>query len=358
MTIFGYRIERRFWIIIGSIALVVIGLIVISGRSSDPSQQFLTEPAFPVSELSDLANERQFLTPYVEAYGLNEPESVEPFFSLTQFSGAPFKARVLIPPRDEAQSVRSDLVFSANNWEFTPAIFLTPDVPLPPSALQEKVSELESGRPLLLAFPAGQLRAEGQAEVTGLLYGHSQMIRPTADGTPTPVLLVSSARPLNPVELANPATNRADLGITYLQGRRLIEVRNVEWSSGRQIRMCLKISNRGNLPIDAWAGGGGLTGSYTAKSGQQGTFPAQVDELSTLASSEALPPQESVEGYLFFEQPPLAGPEERLRLVIPDFDNPDVPRLSTTIQVSADQFAPVAESDKAAAGRSTGGCLS
>jgi hypothetical protein len=369
MTIFGYRLERRFWIIIGLALIGIVAIIIISGRGTDPAQERLANPAVTPEgraiNLSALAGANNWLEEYISYQGgLFEPQEFTPFTQLSVYSGVPFKTQVLIPSRSVVQSARPELLFTKEGWDFYPALFLTPEIGISEDLLAQKNKELNDGQPLLLGFPQGSFpgisEEKGFAlkEITGLLYGHNAMLDPNYSGQQllAPTLLVYSERTVDPVELIRPATHRADLNATYLQGTRALDVRSVEWSSGKEIRVCLRFSNRGTRPIPPWQGGADISSSFILASGQEGSPTVEIDENSTLGQSQPLQPGNSVEGYVRFTQPPAAGPQPSINLVIPALNDSRNEAGRTTLKITAQQFVPVEQSAKSSGGQATGGC--
>ena len=355
MTLFGFRIKARFWVILGGVVLVLFTIFYLKSNQDEPYNP-IQEPYFPVSKLPKVAQDPNWMQPFISSYGIQEPQDYSAIEALSANAGYPFKVRVYIPSQEDALD-RPDLSAVQYGWRFVPAVFLDPSETLTKEALPNKTNELTAGVPMVIGFPEQSALTQGSPyEVTGLLYWHSAPLIPADEqlGPSSPVLLASSARVISPVELAAPATHRADLNISYDQNNMRINLKSVEWSSGLEARVCVSIANTGNMPVEPWQGLSAFRAEYSSGAGSSGGEP---DVYSPLGTQETMDPGVTTTGYIVFENPPLSSPDEGMTLTVPPL-NAGIQGIGTQLRITPDQFKSTSEIDRAARGAASSQCYS
>jgi hypothetical protein len=356
-------VSKRFWFLVAGIVLFFI-LVFTFLPSEEQVDPFVT-PAFSSQELSRL--QPDWIDPYISTYGLKRPENEETAF-INNYSlnvGTPFKFQVYIPT-EEAATERPSLQVEKFGWSFSPAIFLNPFTPINSENYANLEEGVTQGNPLVLGFPSGNTPTRGRPyEITGLLYWNSDLLSPPTteeqeSGFSTaPVILVASARPLAPTELANPTTHQADLNISYSSGPYKLDLKRIEWSSGREVRICTSLSNVGsNLPVQRWLGLDGFRAQYP-QGGGQGESPASPDPESPLGTQESLSIDSTITGYIIFDIPPASSPTEEMTLYVPGLNSLDPESGGqTVIQVTPGQFIDTSKTNMNERGDlASSGCL-
>jgi len=357
MRIGGYKISgvtRRFWLILAAVIVVFFLLIYFASSHKQEAGNPLSIPAFAVSQLQDHAQKPGWIEPYISYYGLKQPERAQYFTdNYTASVGLPFKFRVYIPSQDVLAD-RPDLNVSKDGWQFVPAIFLDPDKAVSPDGLTDQQLPAQ---PLILGFPEGQTPAAGQAyDITGLVYWNSKPLL-SNKGQSSPVILAASASPLATTDLENPTTHLADLNIVYQQNNMQLDLRKVEWSSGRQVRVCVALSNVGSpTPLPIWQGLSSFSAEYAQAVGQ-GSSTGEPDPNSPLATQSTINEGSSVVGYITFDQAPSGAPSSPMTLFVPPLNNISFGGAPTAITIKPPQFTDVSKVDYDTQGTASDGCF-
>jgi hypothetical protein len=356
-------VSKRFWFLIAGIILFFV--LLFSFLPSEEQVDPFVTPAFNTQELPGL--QPDWIDPYISTYGLRRPENEETAF-LNNYStnvGLPFKFQVYIPS-EEASAERPSLKVEKFGWSFSPAVFLNPFTPVSGEDYANLEGAVTEGSPLLLGFPSGNTPTRGRPyEITGLLYWNSDVLNPPtveesdSGFSPAPVILVASARPLAPTELASPTTHQADLDITYSSGPYTLDLKRIEWSSGRQVRICTSLTNSGsNVPVPRWLGLENFRAQYP-QGGGQGESTASPDQESPLGIQESLSINSTITGYIIFDIPPASSPEEEMTLYVPSLNSIEAENGGqTVIQVTPDQFSDTSQTNMNERGDlAASGCL-
>lgn len=352
MTVFGFHIRARFWVILGAIIVLIAGFVWFKGQQPEPYDP-LTQPAFSPSKLGKLGD--SWIDPYISYFGVRDPETSAPIANLTENLGTPFRFRVLLPSVQDA-STRPDLNLIKYGWQFQPAVFLPPTEAITENLVSEKLGDLENGTPIMMGFPRGSVPTGGGFyEITGLLYWHSILLKgPSQDGYGSaPVVLAASARPLNSVELMAPATHKANLNITYRQSGMQVTLKSLEWASGKQVRLCMSIANVATrAPMSAWGGLNGFRAYFPQASGQASTSGAP-DEFSPLGETNVMDYLSPVSGYIVFDAPPASEPDASMQLFVPSINTNGPP---TIVSVRKRQFRQMSTQDHSVRSGTDEGC--
>jgi hypothetical protein len=348
MTILGYHIERRFWIFLGILVFLIIGWIAFNRFSEKPDP--LNTPAFAISELPAAAQSDDWIDPFIELNGIRAATSVSDFNQVSVNRGQPFRAQVLIPSADEAADQRPDLLKRFKGWNLVPAIYLDPTETVNQEIIDERAANLSAEELIVVAFPEGQSigSSQGIYEVTGLLYGHSQMLGAEALA---PLVLASSVRNLTVDEFTNPTTDLADLDISFRRGNVQTNVRSIEWSSGKQVRVCLEFENVGSAPINPNDYMSAATATYRLANGSQADSLSEGFNPESPLNLTDIQPESKSAGFALFPAP-FEDPEETLTLRLP----PGPGRQPTIITVTQSQFQTAAEAAARSGGQAVGGC--
>lgn len=362
MKIGGVRItgvSKRFWYVAGGLGLF-LALVFYLISSQPPPANPLVVPAFPPEKLEK--QKPNWIEPYISAYGLRKPENFAAFTNNYSLNlGLPFRFRVAIPEQ-ETLLQRPSLNVQKYGYQFVPSVFLDPTLSVSSDDLVNLEEELISGQPLVVGFPQGATPAAGQAyEVTGLLYWNSdQLKRPTgeeAEALTAPVVIAASARPLATTELEAPTTHRAELDITYQERAQQLSIHRVEWSSGRQVRVCISMTNVGSPnPLVRWSGLDEFRAEFEQSVGQ-GSSTAVPDEMSPLSTQQVLDLNSTITGYVIFDMPPAAAPSSGMTLYVPPLNMAGTGPPSS-IEIKPDQFQDVSEIDRDSRGDASDGCYS
>jgi len=357
MTIWGFTIEKRFWYFsVGALALIIGLLFVISSKPA-PYDPYL-ESALPPNQLNTLSG--NWLDPYISEYGVTTPQSFEAFTSDYPINvGIPIRFRVYLPRADESAD-RPDLTLSKYGWQFTPGVWIPPQQAISAEELTTLTSEVLAADPAVVGFPEGKLPVLGEAyTVTGLLFWHTARLNPDAGlGAPSaPVILAGSDQFLTPAELASPTTHIADLDIAYRQNNLLLNLKRVEWSSGRQVRLCLSVTNTRSTTgsIDIWPGLSAIQASYPLVDGAKGVSIGEIDESGSLINQDLLERGTPATGYVVFPDGPSGEPNAGLRLTIPALNQAGA-GPPTEIDVQPNQFRDISVNDKITRSSATGEC--
>lgn len=295
-------ISRRFYFIVSGVILCIILLVELWPSSAPPANPYTT-PAFPPSLLSSPALQQGgWISNLISANGLFIPQQATDFTGVGYAShlGLPMQFAAFIFNPQTAQTARPDLVFQKDGYTFEPAEFLTPNVPVSLSTLTNS-SSLPT-QPLDLGFRSSATPVPNAAyEITGLLWWRSDLFSPQgtqAQGAPplaSPIIIVDSYRQLSDVELQAPTTQAATLDLNYEEGPLALDISNIEWSAGQQLRVCIQVTNISNQTQPMWSG----VGSMTADIGQ-GAETGTADPNSALSTTGQLLPYQSVAGYILF----------------------------------------------------------
>lgn len=347
-------VSRRFWyIVVGVLALLFVAFYMASKQKTTVVNP-LVYPAFPTKKLS--SEKPTWIEPYISDYGLREPESDDAFTkNYSNDVGLPFRFRVYIPSSD-AFSGRN-LNVNKYGWSFMPAIFLDPTTQYDADTLQN-IAQGSGSQPIELGFPSNQTPAAGQAyEVTGLLYWNTAQLGAGNAATTLPVILSASARPLADAELQAPTTHEAELDLTYQENDMQLDIQRIEWSSGKQVRACISLTNVGSaVPLAIWSGLDGFRAEYDEMTGQ-GSSTAEPDPNSTLANQDLLDEGSTITGYIIFDNAPASSPDSGMTLYVPPLSSYGQ-GPPTAIQVNPDQFQDVTQTDRSSRGDAASGCYS
>ena len=348
-------VSRRFWYIIGGFVVLLIAIFSLLPSSTPPPNP-LVIPAFSTDKLDTLP--ANWIEPYISNYGLRQPEKAASFTSSYSVNlGLPFRFRAYIPSQ-AALANSPKLEVTKYGYQFLPAIFLDPTASLSPDDFTSLDDQLSSGgRPIVLGFPENQTPAAGQAyEITGLLYWNSGQLTQSA-GSAAPIILTASARPLAASELSAPTTHLANLNLTYQEKDLQLSLGHVEWSSGRQVRVCVSLTNVGSPnPLNRWSGLDNFRAEYPESTGQ-GSSTATADPNSPLATQTLLDQNTTVTGYIIFDQPPAAAPDSGMTLFVPPLSASGI-GPPTAIRIAPSQFTDAAATNRDSRGDASDGCYS
>lgn len=370
MNIGGYKIHgfsKRF-IAWAALAVFLLAFSFYVLTRSEPAPDPTATPAFSASRLADAAASDRWIDGYIDSFGLRQADSMSNFLPPEYQSnvGLPFRFKVYVPPKDALDQVsfdRPSLTPRLDGWQFLPSVFVNPTSTASRDDLQAVANEaLSGGQPLVLGFPEGETPAADDGyEITGLLYWNTRnLTKPSEsesenDYPNSPVVLVSSFRPLAAPELEAPTTHRADLDIIYREGDLQIDVVRVDWSAGSEVRSCIRVSNNGlrdatifdagEVAVDIGDGGGFYTGD--------------AEDESTFADGKNLAPGQEVSGYVSFAVEPSSGPTQPLTLQMPSLLSGSgiADNQRTKITVNPGQFHDVAATSNSDRGTdATEGC--
>lgn len=339
MIIFGRRVdgvEPRFFVFIGVLLALLIGLFFFRGNSGPKSAAEAYAPAFPVQQLGDMP--RNWIAPYERSYG--GLQSIESAASLVGnyngLVGEPVRFRAYIPPDVATGDYRPDLARSSRTlrWTFVPVALVDPTQ----AETSEKLDSLASDQqdqPVVVGFPTGSPVVAGRAyEFTGLFWWHTKSSffqsstqstdqSGSSDVSTSPIILASQIEALSTAELRAPTTHRADVGLTYQEGNLQLYLRRVEWSAGAEMRVCLSVENTAKTPQANWSAlsssSGGLGGVLAQTGADQapvvGSFDTDQGDQNPLATNQLLSEQRAT-GYLVFPGT-VADPTQNLVLRMP-----------------------------------------
>jgi hypothetical protein len=318
-------VSKRFYGVLGGVVALIILLIILGGSKSKAPNPYLT-PAFAPSELSSSALQSSgWSGSLISANGLFQPTAS------TELTGEGYAAHLGLPMRfkvylfdsSTVQQSRPDLIFQKNGYVFEPAEFLPPDEPVSINSLTSSTNTLPP-QPIELGFREDDAPPPNTAyEVTGLLWYRTDLFNPAGqaalDGQTelaSPIILVDTAQALSDAELRAPATQREDLDLDYQEGPLALNVNDVEWSSGNEMRVCVSLTNTSGQSVALWPG----VSSMTADIGS-GSVPGTPDPASALSSASQLQPYQSIPGYIVFPSS-VADPTQQLVLRMPTLQSP------------------------------------
>lgn len=304
-------VSRRFYVVLGLVFFVVVALVVLKPKPEAPRDTTL--PAFPVAQLENTKSG------FLDQNVITQMTRVS--FATTDYNanfGQAFKFRVFIPVSN-GRSGRPDLVRQARGWSFKPAVFLDPKKTYDQQIMETEAAAALQDQPLEIGIRVDEEPAEGKAyELTGMLWWRSDQLLPEGQEDDrikelkaSPVFLIDKYEELSTVELNAPTTHQADLDLVYQEGPLQLDLKRIEWSSGREMRVCLSISNKSNSTVPLWEG----LGSFTAEAGK-GSVAGSVDPSGSLVSVTELAANQTVPGYVIFG-PEISNPRPNMALRFP-----------------------------------------
>lgn len=354
MRLGGYQlrgVRKRFWFALGGLALVIFLAITLWPRSPAPEELWfegkqtafseiglppaapLRDPGTTVDEmfaddrLGDCGEGNMQCIYYVQ-----DGNSLYEYLQSPNQLGVPFRFRAYLPSQEatsdgaevplssERQSLFSEK-FSEGGWRFRPAIVLDAlnlneaaaagggfDPLTLDSQAANTLSLSDDGfiapGGLLLGFQGGLPASGAIYDFDAMLFGMSNAVeRPgTAQyaAEPVPAMLVRDFQRVSSEEVLEPASERAELDITYSVGNRYqLALHGFEWPADGNARMCLTLSNISPAAIPIWEGLfegvqlriGGVTLLGTPAPGSRFEVGAENTEMQI---------GESISGYIIF----------------------------------------------------------
>lgn len=246
--------------------------------------------------------------------------------------GIPFRFRAYIPSQDaasdgaqaplpaERESLFSER-FSEGGWSFRPAVLLdalnlneaaAAGGGFDPLTLDSQTANTFSLSDdgfiapggLLLGFQGGLPASGAIYDFDAMLFGTSNAVErpgtPQYAAEPVPAMLVRNFQRVGTEEVLEPASERADLDITYSVGNRYqLALHAFEWPADGNARMCLTLSNISPRAVPIWEGLfegvqlriGGVTLLGTPAPGSRFAVGAETAEMQI---------GESISGYIVF----------------------------------------------------------
>lgn len=320
MRLFGYRItgvSLKFFLIVGLLAVAIVAFMAFRPTPTPP-RNLLYEPAFVPSQIAAVASQDGWLGPYESSQTLKKP------ISSAEFTGANFAPNVGLPMLlqvyipDPAQF--TPYTVNAYGKTFIPAYFINPTQPTSLTQLRSAVNPADPSF-VVIGFPSGSVPIPGSVyAVKGLMWWRSDLLvdsqgaraQALQQPSPVPVFLADGFEALQPAQLRAPATHTAALDLRYAEEGQEVTIHRAEWAAGREVRLLVTLRNLTNVPISLWRGVTGTTGSLPA----QASVPGTPDLESPLAQATQLESQQSVTGYILFDQS-VANPEQELTLRMP-----------------------------------------
>lgn len=345
------QIDKKVWFSIAGVVLLIIFIIFFWPREEEKPVYANPAPGLETTVVqNELDPEGEWIEPYIAYYGIANPTSTADFVNLERNVGIPFRFRIYLPPDDISE--HPDLNVNQFGWQFTSGYFIPPNIALTPeTSLDDIVGS--NALPIQLGFAPGKKQSPGQAyQVEGILWWQSRGVNPKITDPRAPVsptVLVSSAQKLSLSELQAPADYVALLNQSYKQYPYIVSLRQIEWSSGKQIRLCMSVYNYSRTTQPNWEGAqnGGATLSF---GGPTITSTDDPDPSNSLKEGE-IPRQSAVNGYLIFGDSttgtaPSSSPQDVLSANLPlTLRMPHISLTRTsgtigdfTVQTPADQF--------------------
>lgn len=379
MRIGRATIEPKFFVIVGLLLALAFGALTTLLGGDDDAIDPATEPAFDPTQLVKL--KPGWLGKHIEQRGINrlpdpddpncvygEPGVIRSVADMVAnpicMTGQPVRLKVYLPQVDS--NTRPDLQKSDFSHNFVPATFIPPDRTTTVEELAERATEVlelqeesernaPDGRVLMVGFRADDTPPPGAAyEINALYYWRSDQVNSRLypeDGSgplPAPVLLVDSYTPLPATELAAPTTHRAMLNFIYREdrvnaaGAMELIVHDIEWSAGRQMRVCVSLTNDSTAPQSTvWQG----VSSTTAMVANVGDFTGEPNPAAGFFSAATMQPGQTITGYIDFNGVRQPGP---LTLAMPGLNSGTEVENQVQVPVSEDKIVPVGENTQRA----------
>ena len=318
VTIRGYRIylaKGALAALAAVLAFGIFGIVTLSSGGSGAKAIPLAAPAFPTSSLPGL--KPGWIARWQKAYPT--VDVVDPSQYLASPAGTPVRFDVYIP----SPSAYPGYNLQGKGLVFMNAVVIGHAQTIDLTSLGSTVVPVTDRHVVALGFLKGELPPPGQLyQITALLYWRSDRLYPPAvDGTPVytlPVFLVDGVQQLQPAELRAPATQSAQLDLTFREHGEQVTLEKVEWAAGREVRLLVTLRNLTTSPIAVW---NGISGS-TAQLPDQATVSSGADPSSPLAGTGELAAQQTIRGYIIFgandgSAQSVADPNQVLTLRLP-----------------------------------------
>jgi hypothetical protein len=343
------RVHGRFWFFAAGALGLIIAAFFFWPKSPSPDQTWtsgeqtaFSEQGLPPTELlADPSYKKEDLFSDKSLANCNEDNprciySVQDTGTLIGYLnpnslGVPFRFRAYLPSPDavpdggeislssERRSLYSEN-FSDGGWSFRPGI-LTDFLPLQdavaddglePGALNTEAagafSLIDDGvispGALLLGFQGGIPSSGAIYDFDAMLFSSSNAIQTPGDpvyaADPIPTFLVKDFRQVGGEEVFQPASEIAELDISYSAGGIYqLTLHDFEWPADGRARMCVTLANRASRAAPVWSG---LYEGIKTRIGGVNLLgvPAPGSAFEVGTATEEMQIGESLSGYLIF----------------------------------------------------------